>query len=117
MKEADKDLGITLSWTAAPKWDLVALEKSSPSTRERGINTSSELPAKPSAIQPSGDADVQAQLRRLKNELEAKLKEAQAQAEMWKQKYEDVLQKLADESAKADKLLADLRNRLLEMEW
>jgi len=56
------------------------------------------------------------QANKMKQELQNSLAAAEEAAQEWKRKYEELWQRFNDEMAKADKTLAELRKRLLELE-
>eukprot|EP00930_Biecheleria_cincta_P040606 TRINITY_DN27816_c0_g1_i1.p1 TRINITY_DN27816_c0_g1~~TRINITY_DN27816_c0_g1_i1.p1 ORF type:complete len:1026 (+),score=244.33 TRINITY_DN27816_c0_g1_i1:33-3110(+) len=108
----------------APKWSPLNLGAEKPSTRAIGVQKDGLPPAKgqPEVVEVErprsshDDRDWQAELDRLRRDLEAKLKAALDEAERQRLKAEEAMRKLAEETARADKMLNELRKRLQEME-
>jgi len=100
----------TAQWGAAPKCNMSNLQTlARPSTRTASVNTGPEL------IKHLLEAEVEAQLRIMQEQFAAKLNEVQAQADKWKQSWEDVSQKLAAETARAESLVYELQKKMMDM--
>jgi len=107
-----------------PKWGPLNFGGEKPSTRAIGVQKDGLPPAKgqPETVEVErprsshDDRDWQAELDRLRRDLEAKLKAALDEAEKQRLRAEEAMRKLAEETARADKMLNELRKRLQEME-
>lgn len=107
-----------------PKWGPLNFGGDKPSTRAIGVQKDGLPPAKGQTEtveverprSSHDNRDWQAELDRLRRELEAKLKAALEEAEKQRLRAEEAMRKLAEETARADKMLNELRKRLQEME-
>lgn len=108
----------SLRWNHAPQWELGDLG----TTKTVVVNRASvDSPSSGSNAAGTGtgmtEAQFQARLRAMREELMAQARAAQQRAaEEERRKAEEALARMADELAKADATLAELRRRLLELE-
>jgi len=100
----------TAQWGAAPKRNMSSLRAvAMPSRRTASVNTGPEL------IKHLLEAEVEARHRSMQDQFAAKLNEVQAQADKWKQSWEEVSQRLAEEKARAESLVSELQKKMLDM--
>jgi len=69
----------------------------------------------PKLIEHLLEAEVEARHRSMQEQFAAKLNEVQAQADKWKQSWEEVSQRLAEEKARAESLVSELQKKMLDM--
>mmetsp|Transcript_88324 Transcript_88324/g.175590 ORF Transcript_88324/g.175590 Transcript_88324/m.175590 type:complete len:851 (+) Transcript_88324:80-2632(+) len=100
----------TAQWGAAPQCNMSSLRTMAmPSKRTASVNTGPEL------VKHLLEGEVEARLRSMQELFAAKLNEVQAQADQWKKSWEEVSQQLAEETARAEGLVSELRQKLLDM--
>jgi len=117
----DSKPGQQIRLKPAPKWDLKVPEKAA--TKVAFVQTD-PVKTKPgeTVVQeivqaPTVDTrDWQAEIDKIRRKLEAELAAALAEAEKQRLRAEEALRRLAEETARADKMLNELRKRLQEME-
>mmetsp|Transcript_45208 Transcript_45208/g.81307 ORF Transcript_45208/g.81307 Transcript_45208/m.81307 type:complete len:1001 (+) Transcript_45208:30-3032(+) len=117
----DAKPGQQIRWKPAPKWDLKVPEKAP--TKSQLVQTTA-VATKPgetvveTVVQqaPVDTKDWQAEIDKIRKKLEAELAAALAEAEKQRLRAEEALRRLAEETARADKMLNELRKRLQEME-
>jgi len=118
----DSKPGQQIRLKPAPKWDLKVPEKAA--TKVAFVQTTDPVKTKPgeTVVQevvqaPTVDSrDWQAEIDKIRRKLEAELAAALAEAEKQRLRAEEALRRLAEEAARADKMLNELRKRLQEME-
>ncbi|CAJ1431633.1 unnamed protein product [Effrenium voratum] len=103
-----------LANTAAAIRALAAAAAAAAAGRSVGVNTTAAMvPADASA---GGNADFQAELRRLRAQLEAELKAAREETERQRLRAEEAMKKLEEEAKRADEMMNDMRQKLKTME-
>ncbi|CAE7218401.1 unnamed protein product [Symbiodinium necroappetens] len=98
-----------------------------PSLRSTGVNTTQAvvLPSRPKepkdpepveAAPVEPQRDFEGELRRLRDQLEEQIRQAQAEAERQRKRAEEAMKKLEEEMKKAEQLIAELRRKLRELQ-
>jgi len=109
----------SVRWQAPPKWDLGILNKNKMGgIRTTSVNTTDDLLEGYNGVDLKKQLEVETanRVRKFREEMEAKIRDAMERAERERLNAQDALERLGEETEKADVTLAELRRKIQMLE-